>query len=126
MDEIYPATIDLETVLLFLKTPITRAITSKTENLGRGSYVRTFYLTNTAANIKLVLTQDLYEGRTQRKIEIYHEIDPSIRRQFNPRIKNPEPSLAFETTDEKEIKKILNVLFDRFYDGRVEDYVRKY
>lgn len=126
MDEIYPATIDLETVLLFLKTPITRAITSKTENLGRGSYERTFYLTNTAANIKLVLTQDLYEGRTQRKIEIYHEIDPSIRRQFNPRIKNPEPSLAFETTDEKEIKKILNVLFDRFYDGRVEDYVRKY
>ena len=126
MDENYPATIDLETVLLFLKTPITRAITSKTENLGRGSYERTFYLTNTAANIKLVLTQDLYEGRTQRKIEIYHEIDPSIRRQFNPRIKNPEPSLAFETTDEKEIKKILNVLFDRFYDGRVEDYVRKY
>ena len=126
MDEIYPATIDLETVLLFLKTPITRAITSKTENLGRGAYERTFYLTNTAANIKLVLTQDLYEGRTQRKIEIYHEIDPSIRRQFNPRIKNPEPSLAFETTDEKEIKKILNALFDRFYDGRVEDYVRKY
>ena len=126
MDEIYPTTVDLNTILSFLKTPITRAITSKTENLGRGSYVRTFYLTNTAANIKLVLTQDLYDGRTHRKIEIYHEIDPSIRRQFNPRIKNPEPSLAFETNDEKEIKKILNVLFDRFYDGRVEDYVRKY
>lgn len=126
MDEIYPTTIDLETVLLFLKTPITRAITSETENLGRGSYKRTFYLTNTAANIKLVLIQDLYGGRTHRKIEIYHEIDPTIRRQFNPRIKNPEPSLAFETTDEKEIKKILNVLFDRFYDGRVEDYVRRY
>ncbi len=126
MDEIYPTTVDLNTILSFLKTPITRAITSKTENLGRGSYERTFYLTNTAANIKLVLTQDLYDGRTHRKIEIYHEIDPSIRRQFNPRIKNPEPTLAFETTDEKEIKKILNVLFDRFYDGRVEDYVRKY
>ena len=126
MDENYPTTVYLNTILSFLKTPITRAITSKTENLGRGSYVRTFYLTNTAANIKLVLTQDLYDGRTHRKIEIYHEIDPSIRRQFNPRIKNPEPTLAFETTDEKEIKKILNVLFDRFYDGRVEDYVRKY
>ena len=126
MDEIYPTTIDLETVLLFLKTPVTRAITSKCENNGRGSYVRTFYLTNTAANIKLVLSQKITEDGAKRKIEIYHEIDPTIRRQFNPRIKNPEPSLAFETTNEKEIKRILNVLFDRFYDGRVENYVRKY
>lgn len=113
--ETHTAELDLATILEYLKAPLTKSLKfdkNKTEN----GEETTIDFTNTAAILKIIFKKKYEDGTSKSEIIIKQGIEPEILKQFRPKSKKSKMDVVFRTSNHKEIKKIMDMVKERFFN----------
>lgn len=114
--EIRAGELDLATILDYLKTPLTKSLKFDKTITKNGEEI-TIDFTNTAAILKIIFKKSMIEGSSKSEIIIKQGLEPEILKQFRPKSKSKanKMDVVFQTSDPKEIKKIMDMVKERFF-----------
>lgn len=113
--ETHTGELDLATILEYLKAPLTKSLKfdkNKTEN---GEEIIIDF-TNTAAILKIIFKKKYEDGTSKSEIVIKQGLEPDILKQFRPKSKKSKMDVVFRTSNHKEIKKIMDMVKERFFN----------
>ena len=107
--------LDLATILDYLKAPLTKSLKFDKNKTDKGEEI-VIDFTNTAAILKIILKKTMREGSLKSKIIIKQGLEPEILKQFRPKSKLKKMEIVFQSSDTKEIKKIMDMVKERFFN----------
>lgn len=113
--DLHAADLDIGTILEYLKAPLTRSLKFNKETTDKGEEVIIDF-TNTAAILKIIFKKIYINGTCKSEIVIKQGLEPDILKQFRPKSKSKKMEEVFRTSNSKEIKRIMDMVKERFFN----------
>lgn len=107
--------VEMKTIISFLKSYMTLLEDHDEEKCGAGCLIKTFNFTNTMANLKIVISKKIHNNLSEHCIKVFHEVSPSVRKEFRPKSRPKKPEMIFQSRNPKDIKKIDDLIKEIYF-----------